>query len=99
MSIKIEIISKFENKLLYRTEYVFKVTHDAQGTPARKTIRENVAKILGVPEDLVVVRSVKTPFGVNEAYAEVFVYSDKEKLLKIEPKHILIRNGLLTEKK
>ena len=91
---KLEMIAKFENKLLFRTEYVFKIGHDAQGTPSRREIREGVAKLLGVPADLVVVRRIKTPFGVNEAYAEVFVYESKDKLLSIEPRHILKRNQI-----
>ncbi|MHA1589908.1 MAG: 30S ribosomal protein S24e [Candidatus Njordarchaeales archaeon] len=98
MSLKIELLSKFENKLLFRTEYKFKVVHEAQGTPSRKVIRENIAKLLNVPADLVVIRSIKTPFGVNESIVEAFVYEEKDKMLKIEPKHILIRNELLKEK-
>ena len=92
---RLEIIGKFENKLLERVEYVFKINHEAQGTPSRKDIREAVSKFLGIDKDLVVVRRVKTPFGVNEAYAEVFVYENKENLLKIEPKHILKRNEII----
>ncbi|MHA1615999.1 MAG: 30S ribosomal protein S24e [Candidatus Njordarchaeales archaeon] len=98
MSLKVEMLSKFENKLLFRTEYRFRVVHDAQGTPSRKIVKETIAKLLNIPEDLVVIRNIKTPFGVNESIVEAFVYDSREKMLEIEPKHILIRNGILKEK-
>jgi len=41
------------------------------------------------------VRRIITSFGVNDAKSEIFVYESKDKLLEIEPRHILIRNGIL----
>lgn len=94
----IEIVSKFENKLLKRTEYIFKVNHEGSGTPSRKQIKEEIAKSLGVPAENLVIRKIRTPFGVNETLVDVIYYPDKELLLKIEPKHILIREGFLEKK-
>ena len=91
----VEVISKFENKYLFRTEYIFKMNHEAKGTPSRKEVRALIAKALNVPEDRIVIRKIKTPFGVNEAYIEAFVYESKDKMFEIEPRHILIRNGIL----
>ncbi|MEX2689822.1 MAG: 30S ribosomal protein S24e [Candidatus Njordarchaeales archaeon] len=92
---ELEIIDKRENKLLYRIEYTFMVRHKDEGTPNRKLIREKAAELLGVPIERVVVRRVVTGFGVNDAKSEIFVYESKDKLLEIEPRHILIRNGIL----
>ncbi len=91
----IEIVKKFENKYLHRIEYLFRINHEAKGTPSRKEIRELISNALKISPELIVIRKIKTPFGVNEAYVEAFVYDSKEKLIEIEPKHILIRNGLI----
>lgn len=92
-----EIIKKFENKYLHRTEYLFKMNHEAKSTPSRSDIRELISNILKVPKDLIVVRKIKTPFGKNESFIEIFIYDNKEKMLEIEPRHILKRNGLIEE--
>ena len=94
---ELEIIGKRENKLLHRIEYVFAVKHKDEGTPNRKAIREKAAELLGIPIERVVVRRVVTGYGINEAKSEIFVYESKDKLLEIEPRHILIRNGILEE--
>ncbi|MEX0568123.1 MAG: 30S ribosomal protein S24e, partial [Candidatus Njordarchaeota archaeon] len=60
-----------ENPLLYRKEYIFAVIHDAQSTPARKKLREEIAKLLGVDQNMVVVRRIKTDFGTNTSKVEV----------------------------
>jgi len=91
----VEIIKKFENKYLHRTEYLFKITHDAKNTPSRSDIRELISSTLKAPKDLIVIRKIKTPFGKNESFIELFIYDNKEKMLEIEPKHILKRNGLI----
>ncbi|MGQ4891202.1 MAG: 30S ribosomal protein S24e [Candidatus Njordarchaeia archaeon] len=91
----IEIVSKYENKLLKRVEYIFKVNHDASGTPSRKELKEEIVKQLGVPADQVVIRKIKTPFGVNESLVDVLYYYDKDTLMKVEPKHILRREGII----
>lgn len=96
---KIELVAKFDNPLLYRTEYVFRVYHEASGTPSRQEVKEKVCEILGVPKDRVVIREIKTEYGIERCLVEVFVYYDKEWLMKIEPKHVLIREGFLQPEK
>jgi len=95
--LSIRKIRDFENPLLYRKEYIFAVVHDAQATPSRKVLREEIAKLLGVDKGLVVVRRIKTDFGTNIAKVEVHVYDNKEKMLEIEPRYILKRNEIISE--
>lgn len=95
--IVIRKIKDRENPLLDRKEYIFAVIHDAQPTPSRKRLREELAKLLGVEKDLVVVRRIKTDFGTNISKMEVHVYSDKNKMLEIEPRYILKRNEIIKE--
>lgn len=95
--IVIRKIKDRENLLLYRKEYIFAVIHDAQPTPSRKGLREELAKLLGVEKDFIVVRRIKTDFGTNTSKIEVYVYSDKNKMLEIEPRYILKRNEIIKE--
>ena len=96
-SLSIRKIKDFENPLLYRKEYIFAVIHDAQPTPSREKLREEISKALGVNKDLVVIRRIKTEFGMNVSKVEVHVYDDKEKMMEIEPRYILKRNGIISE--
>ncbi len=96
-SLSIRKIKDFDNPLLYRKEYLFAVIHDAQSTPSRQKLREEVSKILGVNKDLVVIRRIKTEFGMNVSKVEVHVYNNREKMLEIEPRYILKRNGIISE--
>mgnify|MGYP000277018215 FL=1 len=97
MELTIRKVKEFENPLLFRKEYVFAVIHEGKSTPPRIQIREELSKLLGVSKDLIVIRKLKTEFGMNLTYAEVHVYEDKKKMLEIEPKYILKRDGILGE--
>ncbi len=90
-----ELVRKFENKYLHRVEYEFLISHDAKSTPSRNEIRDLISEILKVPKDLIVVRRIRTPYGLNRSIVEVFIYDSKEKMIEIEPRHILKRNGLI----
>ena len=93
---QLEIIMKRENKLLMRTEYIFKITHNGKGTPKREEVRDAIADKLGVDKELVVVKKIRTPFGVNEALVDAVLYWDKNHLLEVEPKYILKRNKIIS---
>lgn len=92
---RIEMVHRFENKLLDRIEYIFKIYHEGEGSPKRITLRERLSEQLGIDKELVIIKKIKTPFGLNISYAEVHVYDSKEFLTQIEPKYILKRNGIL----
>ncbi len=94
-NISIRKVKALENPLLFRKEYIFAVIHDAQSTPSRVKLREEISKQLGVDKDLIVVRKIKTEFGTNVARVEVHIYDNKEKLMEIEPEYILKRNNII----
>ncbi|VVC02053.1 30S ribosomal protein S24e [uncultured archaeon] len=91
-----EIVSKTENKLLGRTEIDAVISFDGK-TPGRKEIRESVSTKIGLNPDLTVLRSVESQFGMNKIAVTAHSYADKEKLMKTEPKHILVRDGFATK--
>jgi small subunit ribosomal protein S24e len=50
------------------------------------------------PEN-VVIMTLKTQFGGNKSQGIVFVYNSKDSLMKFEPKHRLIKQGLAEKPK
>lgn len=86
-----EVINKFENKLLNRTEVLGRIAGEGK-TPTRYEVISQVAKQMKVEEDLVIVHNISSQYGSSTANIEVTVYNDKETLEKLTPKHILKRN-------
>lgn len=95
---EIEIDGKRENLLLNRVEVEFTVAHVAEPTPKRDQVREELAKLLKVTKDRVVVDHMESSFGKGATAGYAKVYKSKEDALKVESDYILIRNGLAQKK-
>jgi len=94
-----EILSRRENPLLDRVEIEFRTRHPSEPTPTRDALREEIAKIAKGKKDLVIIDRVNSDFGRPETTGYAKVYKNKDKILSVERKHILIRNGLLKPEK
>jgi small subunit ribosomal protein S24e len=88
----VEILSKYENKLLNRTEVRFKASHGKEKTPQRDQVREALAKALGGNKDSIVVDEMQSAFGKSETTGYAKVYANVEAAKKLEPHHIQLRN-------
>ena len=89
---KIEIISQKRNNLLGREEVTFKISHEGEGTPPRLKVREAMANTLGVDLERVYIRRLETKTGTMVTLGEANIYDSAENALKVEPKHIILRN-------
>ncbi|MCW1296990.1 MAG: hypothetical protein OH319_04890 [Candidatus Parvarchaeota archaeon] len=89
----IEIKGRNENKLFNREEISFSVEFDK--IPKRSEIKEKLCEKLNLQKDLCVLRRLKGGFGSRRLIGEIFVYKNKEELMKYEPKFFLIRDGFL----
>jgi small subunit ribosomal protein S24e len=96
--LKLDIVSKRENKLMDRVEVRFKVDHDGQPTPARDAIRTSLASSMGVQKERVVVSDMETEYGKGATDGYAKVYDSSESAKKHEKEHLLIRNGLAQKK-
>jgi small subunit ribosomal protein S24e len=96
---ELEIVAKRENPFLKRTEVRFRVTHPAAVSPGRAALREELAKALHATRDIVIVDFSRSEFGRAASRGYAKVYKSKEDALKVERKHILVRNGLLAAEK
>lgn len=88
------IIDESINRLLKRLEVDVHIEHTFSGTPSRTMLRNIVARIYGVSEDLVIVRNVTSEYGIGISKAHIHIYADSGQLKRIEHKHILKRNGI-----
>ncbi|VVB76254.1 30S ribosomal protein S24e [Candidatus Tiddalikarchaeum anstoanum] len=86
-----KIISKKENQLFGREEYIIEIDYPKTATPNRKVIVEEVIKITKVQPELLSIRSIKPAFGASKGVITAHVYKDKALLEKNEPKHIIKR--------
>lgn len=95
MNMELEIVHRRENPLLKRVEVYFQVSHPKAPTPPREELRQALAKALHATKDIVIVDRTRSEFGrfVSRGYAKV--YKAKEDAMRIERKHILVRNALL----
>jgi small subunit ribosomal protein S24e len=96
--LKVDIVSKFENKVLDRIEVNFKADHDGEPTPSRDAIRTALASALGVPKESVVVDEMGSKYGIGSTEGYAKVYNDVEVAKKYEKNYILVRNGLAEKK-
>ncbi len=90
MSAEFNITKIRENKLLTRRELVLELKTDT--TPTRQSVRELVARQLGVDIAGVYVRKIETTRGSDVVKAEVHVYQNPEVAKAIEPLYIIARN-------
>jgi SSU ribosomal protein S24E len=91
-SVSFNVLNIRENKLLARREVLVEALHPKASTPTRQSVREWVAKQLGVDVANVFVRKIKTEYGLGRSVAEVHVYEDSKLARALEPLYILARN-------
>jgi small subunit ribosomal protein S24e len=96
---EVEIKNKKENPLLSRTEMWFKIVHDATGTPAKKDVREALAKMTNTTKERVVVDQMSTVFGKGETIGYAKIYKSKQDAVNVERSAIKLRHGLVEPKK
>lgn len=95
---KIDIVSKNENKVMGRVEVNFKADHDGEATPSRDAVRTALAGALGVPKERVVVDEMGSKYGLGSTDGYAKVYDDVEVAKKNEKNYILVRNGMADKK-
>lgn len=89
---ELKILEERANPLLKRTEYRFEVTHTDAATPSLDDVRAELAKVLKLPKDRLVVESMHARFGAPRTRGEALAYQNHEALEAISREHILIRN-------
>ncbi|MBU0898422.1 MAG: hypothetical protein KJ613_01260 [Nanoarchaeota archaeon] len=92
---KLNTSSEKKNPLIKRIEYMINVVHGAQATPTRTDLTKEIAKVLKVNEDVILIEKIFSECGKAESVAKVFVYKDKKEI----PKYKLDKIEKRTNKK
>ena len=93
-------IRKFlENKLLDRKQFVVDISHPGAKAPTREEIRDLVCDRLKGAKDNTVIFGLRTVFGGGRTTGFGFIYNNKDAMMKIEPKHRLIKAKLAEKSK
>lgn len=90
--VQVKIVEQFNNPLLQRKEIKAIVYHVGSPTPQRLQIRSELAKMLGVDEELVYVIHVRSKYGIGLSMVDAHVYSDKKMAELVEPLYVKLRN-------
>jgi ribosomal protein S24E len=91
---KVEILNELENPLLKRKQFEVKIIHDA-ATPSIEEIRQKISVSKNIGKGTIIIDSFQPQYGSRETIGIVKVYQTKERALEIEPRHRLIKNGLI----
>ncbi len=91
MSLKIEVLSDQEDKLLERRQISFKVIHQKAATPKRIEIRKQLADTLKVDPEAIHLRPLKQKSGRNEADGIALIYKTPERASLIEREYLADR--------
>lgn len=93
----IQVLSDEKKPLFKRRELIARLGYEDK-TPSRLKIRKELAKKLGVKEELVVVKRIKPAYGTPVAELEISIYDDENSLKKQEAEYMVNRH-LPKEKK
>jgi small subunit ribosomal protein S24e len=96
--LELSILEERKNPLLHRTEYRFEVAHAAAATPNRNDVRQELAKMVRVPKDRLVLEWMRARYGMAKSEGFAIGYETKEALDVTAREHILVRNGLREKK-
>jgi ribosomal protein S24E len=96
--LEIRIVEERKNPLMHRTEYKFEIDHPTAASPRRADVRQELAKLVMVPKDRLVVERMNAKFGTARSDGLAMAYETKEALDVTVREHILIRNGLREKK-
>merc|ERR1712029_543462 len=87
------------NRLLCRKQMIVDVLHPGRATLPKTEVRDKLAKAYKVTSDLVFAFGFRTAFGGGRTTGFALIYDALDKAKKFEPKHRLLRHGLIEEKK
>ncbi len=89
---KIEILQERDNKPLERREIDFKIDHVGGPTPSRQDIKAKLAAQFDADPVTVVIRRMRTNFGIGLTTGSARIYNSPEIARRVENEHIIKRH-------
>ncbi|KAL0228198.1 hypothetical protein RCL1_004341 [Eukaryota sp. TZLM3-RCL] len=84
------------NRLLSRKQMVVDVAHYGRGNVSKDTVRNELAKMYSVRDDLISLFGFRTKFGGGRTTGFALIYDNADVMKRIEPTHRLAKMGLAT---
>lgn len=95
---KMEIISRNKNPLLFREDVTFLIK-ESKTTPSKKELRQKIAASLNKKEGAIFIKKIEHHFGSSEIRGLARAYDSAEKATEIEYEYIINRNLGIKKKK
>jgi len=95
MSLK--IISQTEKPLLSRVNVKAEILFE-KATPTNEEVRKQLASALKKDENLIVIKKIKTAYGLTQADVEAHVYDTVDAKVRVEPKPKKPKEGAAPKK-
>jgi small subunit ribosomal protein S24e len=92
MPMKIDILSEKTNKTLSRREFEFRIDHAGEKTPSRAEIQAKIGAQFDADLSTVIIKTLKTKYGIGMTKGIARIYTDTEMMRKIETPHIAKRH-------
>jgi len=89
----INVLRERDNKVVGRLEIEGIITHMNKGTPSRKTIKSAIAELYNKGEELVVIKYVRSEYGMGRSKIKAHIYNDIHRLKLFEPEYLLKRGA------
>jgi len=83
------------NRLLARRQFILDVLHPSRPNVSKAELSEKLAGIYKTEKDRVVTFGFRTHFGGGRSTGFALIYDDEASQRKFEPKHRLVRSGLV----
>jgi len=85
------------NRLLARRQFVLDVLHPGRPNVSKVDLSEKLATMYKTDKARVVTFGLRTHFGGGRSTGFALIYDDEASQKKFEPRHRLVRSGLLTK--
>ena len=87
----LQVTKERVNKVIGRVEVEGVITHMGKGTPPRQVVIDALAKLYSKDVGLVVIKYIKSEFGMGRSKLKAHIYDSVERLNYFEPEYILKR--------
>ena len=87
------------NKLLDRKQFIVDLSHPGEKAPNRDEIKDLVSAKLKANKENIVIFGLRTVFGGGKTTGFGLIYDNLDALMKIEPKHRLVKAKLAEKSK
>ena len=96
MSCTIRTRKFMTNRLLSRKQFIIDVLHPGAANVSKADLKEKLAKMYDVRDaNCISLFGFRTQFGGGKSIGFGLIYDNIDAIKKFEPKHRLVRNGLL----